>query len=36
MSSLQEKDRRSLETMIYSLADRGWSQRGIPRELGIN
>jgi len=25
----------SLQTMIYSLADRGWSQRRIARELGI-
>jgi IS30 family transposase len=26
----------SLQTTIYSLADRGWSQRRIARELGIN
>ena len=26
----------SLQTTIYSLADRGWSQRRIERELGIN
>src|SRR5260221_10584693 len=26
----------SLHTTIYSLADRGWSQRRIARELGIN
>jgi len=25
----------SLQTTIYSLADRGWSQRRIARELGI-
>jgi transposase len=28
--------RVSLQTTIYSLADRGWSQRRIARELGIN
>src|ERR1700686_3954291 len=26
----------SLQTTIYSLADRGWSQRRIASELGIN
>src|SRR5258707_8025075 len=26
----------SLQTTIYNLADRGWSQRRIARELGIN
>jgi predicted transcriptional regulator len=26
----------SLQTTIYSLADRGWSQRRIAKELGIN
>ena len=26
----------SLQTTIYSLADRGWSQRRIARELGIS
>jgi Homeodomain-like domain len=26
----------SLQTTIYSLAERGWSQRRIARELGIN
>src|SRR6201987_5032130 len=26
----------SLQTTIYSLADRGWSQRRIAREFGIN
>jgi predicted transcriptional regulator len=26
----------NLQTTIYSLADRGWSQRRIARELGIN
>jgi len=28
--------RVSLQTTIYSLADRGWSQRRIARELGID
>ena len=28
--------RVSLQTTIHSLADRGWSQRRIARELGIN
>src|SRR5258708_39774853 len=28
--------RVSLQTTIYSLVDRGWSQRRIARELGIN
>ena len=26
----------SLQTTIYGLAERGWSQRRIARELGIN
>jgi len=26
----------SLQTTIYSLAQRGWSQRRIAKELGIN
>jgi DNA-binding transcriptional regulator LsrR (DeoR family) len=26
----------SLQTTIYSVADRGWSQRRIASELGIN